>query len=257
MKREKSTVLLVTVLLFAGMVFSGGIFAAELNGVIQACYGNVEVKPDPNGEWVPARAGMALNSGSFISTGFKSSAIVVIGSANILIRPLTCLSLGTIIEQRNSDQIDLKLQTGRIRVEVKPPQDRPVNFTVSSPIATASVRGTEFDFDAVNLVVQNGTVAYTGLDKATVFATAGKTSFIDRQDRSTVPVSVEERQMSQIIFGPAGSELLPPTLSPVSPVVAGRDGIFSVPGTIGNPGGGVSNSPPVAGNAWVGSTWQD
>jgi hypothetical protein len=250
MKNGRAIALLTIVLLLSGVFFPGGVFAAELTGVIQTCVGNVEVKLVPDGEWLPGRVGMILNSGSFISTSFKSSVIVVVGSANILIRPLTCLSLGDIIEQRNSDQIDLKLQAGRIRVDVKPPASRPVSFTVTSPVATASVRGTEFDFDAVNLVVRNGTVEYTGVDKATVFATAGKTTSIDRQDRSGAPVDVEERQLAGV--GAMGGDSLPPAQGPVSPVVAGPDGVFTVPGIIGAPGGGINKS---SGGAQLGPVW--
>jgi hypothetical protein len=252
MKRIKTIALLVTVLL------AGRVYAEDLTALIRQCSGNVEIKV-PGGEWIPAEVGMTLSGSTLISTGFKSNAVLVIGSSNILVRPLTRLSLEELIIQGGNEQIGLELRVGRVRAEVTPPSAGRTDFTVRGPIATASVRGTSFDFDTINLMVHDGTVAFTGRDNATVFATAGKVVSIDRQGRSADPVSGEEQQLSQTGIGNPGGVALPST-GPVNPVVAGPDGVLTVPGLIGGPGGSVSAVapvvvPPTTGGATLTPSW--
>jgi ferric-dicitrate binding protein FerR (iron transport regulator) len=246
MERRKTIALLATVLLLAG----GRAFAAELTAVIQACSGTVEIR-HYRGEWLDAKVGMVLEKNTQISTGFKSSATLLMGNSTILIRPLTRINLEDLVKQGNDEEVTMDLRVGRVRADVAPPSGGKITFTVNSPQATNSVRGTQFEFDSINLIVHNGVVAYTGKDQATVFATAGKLTAVDRQGRSVIPVTGEERQLAPISVGAV--EVTPPSHAPVSPVVAGEEGILTVPGIIGAPGGGVSGG---AGEAAIGSTWR-
>jgi hypothetical protein len=247
MKRGNITALLAAVVLLAGG--PGRAFAAELTAVIKACSGTVEIRP-LRGEWVAAQVGMVMEKSAQISTGFKSSALLMVGNSTILVRPLTRLALEDLAKQGNDEEVSMDLRVGRVRADVAPPSGGKITFTVNSPQATNSVRGTLFEFDAINLVVYNGVVAYTGKDRATVFATAGKLTAVDRQGRSVVPATGEELQLAPISVGAV--EVTPPYLAPVSPVVAGEDGVLTVPGTIGASGGGVSGG---GGAMDVGSNW--
>jgi ferric-dicitrate binding protein FerR (iron transport regulator) len=58
-------------------------------------------------------------------------------------------------------------------VEVKPPVGGSAAFSVRSPIATASVRGTAFEFDGVELRVEEGRVHVTGGDGGGAYVGAG------------------------------------------------------------------------------------
>jgi hypothetical protein len=69
-------------------------------------------------------------------------------------------SLEKIVQSQDEERINLRLQTGSIRAEVKPPVGGSSEFTVRSPSATASVRGTSFEFDRENLWVEDGRVRY-------------------------------------------------------------------------------------------------
>jgi hypothetical protein len=236
MERRKITVLLTAVLL-AGAIFPGLAFAEEIRAVIRDCSGLVEIRPR-GATWITAAVGMTLEGSTQISTGFKSSAILIMGNSTILVRALTRVNLEDLVRQGTDETVSMELRAGRIRAEVAPPSGGKITFTVNSPQATNSVRGTQFEFDAINLVVYNGVVAYTGKDRATVIATAGKLTAVDRQGRSVTPVSDEEQRLAPVNVGAV--EIKPPAASPVSPVVAGEEGVLIVPGTIGAPGGGVS-----------------
>jgi hypothetical protein len=265
MKHLKVIVLTVTVLLSVSGLFSSRLFAADINAVIRDCRGDVEVKA-AGGDWVPARVGMTLEGSALVSTGFKSTATLGIGNSTIVVRPLTRLSLEALAAREGDEQVGLELRAGRVRAEVTPPQSGKIDFSIRGPTATASVRGTRFEFDSVNLTVQAGSVAFTGRDNATVIAPAGKSAVIDRQGRSATPVSVEERQLAQVSAGAtaaasggsgeAGGAPVPAISGGVSPVVAGPNGGLSVPGVIGGPGGGIGGSTPLPGDAGLGASWQ-
>ena len=69
--------------------------------------------------------------------------------------------------------MDIHLRVGRIRAEVKPPVGGATEFTVRSPSATASVRGTVFEFDGIRLSVDEGRVHVSGSDRSGVYVGAG------------------------------------------------------------------------------------
>jgi hypothetical protein len=60
--------------------------------------------------------------------------------------------------------------------------------TVQSPSATASVRGTSFEFDTINLSVNEGTVAYSGNVGPTAMVSAGAVSFIQNNGLPSDPI---------------------------------------------------------------------
>jgi hypothetical protein len=117
-------------------------------------------------------------------------------------------------------RLDIELRTGRIRADIKAPEGRMVDFTVRSPIATASVRGTAFEFDTVNLRVNDGIVVFFGADNTAVYVAAGESSSPDPvSGKAAVPV---ETAAAQAPPPPAGVETIgvaPPAVSgPMSPV---------------------------------------
>jgi len=132
------------------------------NGTIRELSGIVEIKKPGSSSYVAAKAGDQVSQDTIISTALKSVAMVEIGSAVILVQPLTRLSLTEISASASSETININLQTGRVRVDVNPPAGLKASMTVTSPSATASVRGTSFDLSTQNLYVQHGSVSFTG-----------------------------------------------------------------------------------------------
>jgi hypothetical protein len=153
MKKE-SLVFLLTV------VFRLSVY--DQKGILKEFPGPVELKPAGNASFAPAATGAQVKQDTVISTGFKCTALLEVGSALITVRPLTRLTLKEISASQGTETLNLSLQTGRLRVDVNPPAGAKASFTVVSPIATASVRGTSFFFDTMNVRVREGTVAFKG-----------------------------------------------------------------------------------------------
>jgi hypothetical protein len=149
------------------------------NGVITELSGAVELKPAGAADYVPAQKGDEVGPDTVVCTGFKSMAVITVGNSTIVARPLTRLSLTEIARVQETETVNVNLQAGRVRVDVKPPAGQRANFTVSSPTATASVRGTSFDLDTRNLSVREGTVVYRGTSGAGLPVRAGGISQVD------------------------------------------------------------------------------
>jgi hypothetical protein len=156
-------------------------------GFIRELTGEVELKPAGSSVFIPAQPGNEVAQNTIISTGFRSTATVVVGSTEITVRPLTRLSLSEIQSSAGTENLNVNLQAGRIRVDVKPPAGTRANTTVQSPSATASVRGTGFYMDTRNLNVTEGKVAWQGNDRFKVLVGGGSSSTISFQGSAGNP----------------------------------------------------------------------
>jgi len=171
--------------------------AKSMTGVIRELSGEVELKRTETSAFIKAKAGDTVAADTIISTGFKSTAIIEIGSSSITVRPLTRLSLAEIQSISDTETLSMKLQTGRVRVDVKPPAGTKANCTVQGPGATASVRGTSFEFDTINLKVNEGRVAFKGGKGMSILVPAGMASSIDADDKAIDPLeAAPERRQS-------------------------------------------------------------
>jgi hypothetical protein len=141
--------------------------------------GTVEIRAPGSSVWVNAARGDSIGKDTIISTGFKSTAVISLGNSTLTVRPLTRLSLEEIIQNQDSERVNLYLQTGRVRAEVNPPSGGTVDFTVRSPSVTASVRGTSFDFDTENLRVEEGRVLYSLANGRQVYVDERERSYVD------------------------------------------------------------------------------
>jgi ferric-dicitrate binding protein FerR (iron transport regulator) len=83
--------------------------------------------------------------------------------------------------------VNVNLQAGRVRVDVKPPAGTKAIMTVSSPASTASVRGTSFEMDTNNLYVNEGAVSFAGNRGQNVVISAGETSRVERTGQAASP----------------------------------------------------------------------
>jgi hypothetical protein len=167
--------------------------------------GRVEIKAPGSAAWIPAEEGMAVEKTAVISTGFQGSALLVLENTRISIQPLTRLSLEEILERQGSEQVDLYLRTGRVRAEVRPPAGGRIDFTVRSPVATASVRGTVFDFDTVNLRVAEGRVQFAGASGSPVPVRRGESSSVNETaSRASAPWEAQTAALAPAL--PLGTE---------------------------------------------------
>ena len=139
-----------------------------LQATVVSTKGKAEVQ---NGSsWVALNNGDTLDQGSVIQTGFKSEVVLKIKESTVTVAPLSRITLQTLVERegiggaQGKDETAIFLDTGSLKSNVQKSSDRRVGFTVRSPVATASVRGTEFNFGTkykgVNLATTQGKVAF-------------------------------------------------------------------------------------------------
>jgi len=189
------------------------------NGVIREFTGDVELKHAGSSVFVPAAAGANVASNTIVSTGFRSSAVIVIGSSVITVTPLTRLTLAEIQRAGNSESVNVNLQAGRVRVEVSPPAGTRANFTVQSPSTTASVRGTTFEMDTDNINVDEGRVMVNGTGGVAVMVDGGNST---QSNPSGVPASPVDVAASNLA-PPAPVGAAPPAASaPVTELPPGE-----------------------------------
>jgi hypothetical protein len=143
--------------------------------------GTVELKAPGSAGWAAARPGDLLTADTIIATGFKSTARLRLGNSLLLIRPLTHLTLKELSRTSGNERVNLELRTGQVRADVRPAELNKMDFTVRSPSVTASVRGTVFEFDTLNLKVAEGLVRFSTVDNVnrTVEVRAGDFSYAD------------------------------------------------------------------------------
>jgi ferric-dicitrate binding protein FerR (iron transport regulator) len=177
----KKNVLIIVLVLAAASAYAQ-------SGVIKELAGTVEIKGVASAVFVPAKAGDQVKEDTVISTGFKSSALIEVGSTVIAVRPLTRLTLKEIKASQGSETFNVSLQTGRIRVDVNPPAGAKASMAVVSPTATASVRGTSFEFDTKNLHVNNGNVILRGARSQGTLITAGFNATTDISGNAVNPL---------------------------------------------------------------------
>lgn len=199
MKKRFGLILLFFIL--NGTVF---VFAANSSAVIKDILGTVEIKTSGSSDWVLAKEGTVIEKNTIISTGFRSSANLLIGSSILTVRPVTRLSLEELITLNETETISVRLNTGRIRVEVTPPAGSKSNLSVQTPATTASVRGTAFEMDTVSIHVLSGAVNFTSADyPASVTVRANQESQIDA-DTGKIITPMTAMEMSgalPVMFG--------------------------------------------------------
>jgi hypothetical protein len=180
-----------------------GVFAQ--NGTVKELSGAVELKFSGSQDFVPAKTGDRISQDTVISTGFKSSALIEVGSAIITVRPLTILTLKEIGSSADSENLNMNLRAGRVRVELTPPAGTKASMSVSSPAATASVRGTIFDFDTRNISVERGAVAFRGNRGGLARVNAGSQGRLDNNGKVLNPVDTMNSGL--LPRAPVGSDL--------------------------------------------------
>ena len=141
------------------MIFATSAVSA-LDGEIVAVSGKVEYN-DGSGVWKPAKTGGIISAGSIISTGFKSEATVKLGTSILSIRPLTRMTLRQLVERDDVVDTEVYLDVGKVKAEVNSLNNKKNGFSVKTPVATASVRGTVYEVSDREVRVLSGNVVCT------------------------------------------------------------------------------------------------
>ena len=133
----------------------------QVSAVVRQVSGKVELKA-PGAGWVPARTGMNVAKGAFISTGFNSSAVLEMGPSVVNVKQLTRMQLEELIQKEGTVSTGLYLNVGKVNVKVKTTKGLSNDFKLRTPISTAAVRGTEWDTDGFLWEVREGIIALYG-----------------------------------------------------------------------------------------------
>lgn len=157
------------------LVFTAVILFAD-DAVIKSVKGKVEYSSDGQ-TWFPAEPNQVLKKGDYISTSFKSSAVVVANGSIINVKALTRMTFDELAKTSGGPQTELYLVSGKVQVEIKPSANEEITtFKVKSAMATASVRGTGIEYDGENLLVNHGKVDFTNSFGRSVTVNGGEFS---------------------------------------------------------------------------------
>ncbi len=181
------------------LLFAGTFLFADVTAVIKDVSGKVEIKA-PGGTWKKAAAGMKISKGDYISTGFNSQAVLLLGESQVIVKQLTRMELEKLVEKEGTLSTGLNLRVGRVRAEVKSTKGLKQNFTLKSPISTAAVRGTSFEYDGRNLTVYHGSVAFTNPLGQQRLIPAGMESRIQAAGFPGSPEELKARLASTVPF---------------------------------------------------------
>lgn len=184
--------------------------------------GKVEFRP-PGAGWQPAEEGVRVPLEATISTGFKSSAVLDLGSSELFVSQLTRMTVLELADTGGEVSTSLFLDTGRIRADVKG-ASRDQLFQVQSPVATAAVRGTSFTFDGFKVQVLSGTVEFFNAVGERVTVSEGAASTVIETDAPTAP---ETEQAAETVVGVSTD----PTAEPETPLTTATETVVRQPET--------------------------
>lgn len=103
--------------------------------------------------WVQLNVGDTVNNSDVISTGFQSEVKIEYGGSIMALGALTRITLENLSSSEKKDNVSVYLNTGAVRSKVTHTQEKRVAYKVKTPVAVASVRGTDFTVRA------DGTIA--------------------------------------------------------------------------------------------------
>ncbi len=178
------------------LLISLALAANAADARIVSISGTVEVR-EPGSSWAPVSPGQIISTDSWISTGFGSRAKLSVGGMELNLQPLTRVSITSLSDDRSSSgspvtRTNVSLQTGRVRAS-RPPATRAtrrsIDFRVSTPVATAAVRGTDFELSFDKLVTYEGLVSFSQ-GGALVMSPGGTYTFAVDGERPLDPIAL-------------------------------------------------------------------
>ncbi|MFQ3621470.1 MAG: FecR domain-containing protein, partial [Spirochaetales bacterium] len=186
-------------------VFLAATVMAQEQAVLRDFSGKVEVMP-PRKNWEPAARNLVLPKGTVVSTGFNSFATLQVGEATIQVKPLTRMAIEELVKAQGEQKTTLNLKVGRVNAKVEKVEGLEHDFVLKSPVSTAAVRGTEFEYSGSALKVFEGVVKYANAIGQSRTITRGEESAIQGL---SAPASPEEAALAtsktEISTRPAGA----------------------------------------------------
>lgn len=133
-------IILSVFLLLGSVALFAATETAQNKAEVISFTGKAEYQTDQG--WLPITVGITLDQGTIISTGFKSSVVLAIGDSRFTVAALSRITIDKLTESDNNYDTEMNISTGKLKMDVKAKPGKSTSFTVRSPTATASVRGT-------------------------------------------------------------------------------------------------------------------
>jgi len=212
--------------LFVSIVLIGPSWAET--AVFREIKGKVEYQAQGD-EWLPAKVGLAVPVGTAISTGFKSTTAIEILGSVVFVKPLTRIVIDELARNSAGTKTALTLLSGKVKAEVKPSSTTSeTEFSVKGPTATASVRGTGFEFDGENLLVNHGEVKLANQWNINRSVQGGEFSSVGKGASVSAPIPVKPAEKQVITAGGGQQEVEAlfqetPSTGPLVPVAPPTD----------------------------------
>jgi hypothetical protein len=92
---------------------------------------------------LPLKAGMTLANDATVVTGANSELALAINNGTITLKALTTAKLSGISLSDSASNAEVAIRSGTVVSDVKQIKGLKTNFTISTPVGTSSVRGTE------------------------------------------------------------------------------------------------------------------
>lgn len=169
------------------------------NAVVTEVTGKVQLLP-PGGSWTNADVGSTVTRGTVVSTGFGASAVLDLGTSRVRVKQLTRMRLDKLLRTQSSATTSLFLTVGQVHANVDNSLAVTQKFILKSPVSTAAVRGTIFDFGPFRLTVDRGLVRFSNEYGIGREVSVGETS---EWNGPYVPGSAEEFAKAQANINPS------------------------------------------------------
>ncbi len=175
------------ILIFSTILFCAMSFASDFSAQVVSVSGKAEVLR--GNIWTALKTGDTLSGGDTIQTGFKSSLTLKIKDSTMNVAPLTRMSVEQFSETSEKDNTCVFVRTGKVSSNVQKSEGKKVGFTVRTPVATASVRGTDFTvangFSSTQVETTRGVVAvWSGKNTETLPSSSEIESSLPAEDAS-------------------------------------------------------------------------
>ena len=172
----KKILRILLILLSCSSIFAGV--------TVKDFFGKVKVKYDGDTTWSQIQIGQELPANTLVSTGFNSQIVLDLGNATLDVLPLTRMTLSEITESQDTIKTSLFLKGGKIKADVGQIEGKVNDFQIKSPVATASVRGTAFEFSGNTLKVIRGVVSFKPTKEEAANQPSGDDSESDDSEES-------------------------------------------------------------------------
>jgi len=167
--------------------------AFSQNATITQITGKVQLLA-PGGSWVDAKVGAVVSPLTVVATGFNSTAVLNLGTSQLQVKQLTRMRVIELLRNQSSATTALFLTVGAVHANVDNNLGITQKYSIQSPVSTAAVRGTIFDFDGYSCTVDRGIVHFSTPAGFGREITVGQTSVLTSP---YVPGSAEEFEQAQ------------------------------------------------------------